>query len=431
MSSVLETGRTAARARPKAGVNPIMDAERTITELECRERTERVKRFAREQGVGAVVAYSMNRYAIWNNTGHVGYIANWNNLDRMADCAIVIPVEGDPVLLYCGLPTLVPQIRRISWLEDVRQVSSPDPAAVTVNFTKSSDEPANSYGTLTDKILSERGLAGRQVALLTPAVVPHGVYVSFKRVLGDRLREDVVDIIAEMRAVKSPAEIALMRKAGEINDIGYEVLFKEAKAGRWGYQVVAKAIAAMRSQGADYAHFWMRSCPHDSFGQILDQRPHDRLLEKGDQLEAGAYAVYAGYFVQSLRSGAIGRPNKTAAKIAGVISDMVDACVSVTRVGLPAKDTVDAAAAVAERAGFHMPVRRVGHGEGLDYSEKPFVAETSDDIFQAGNTVEYHPNLDDPETGIVRLPLGECFALTEKGVEPLTNFPRPPFIVPA
>jgi len=411
--------------------NPILDAERSITEQECRQRTAKVQEFVVKNGLGAVVAFSMNRYAVWNQTGHVGYIANWNNLDRTADCAIVVPSQGDPVLLYCGLPTLKPQIGRVSWLSDIRSVSSPDPAAVTVSFTdpNAADEPANSYGKTVQNILSERGLSGRPVGLLNSVNVPHGVYLSFKRVLGDALREDVADIIAELRAVKSPAEIALHRKAGAINDVGYEVLFREARAGRWGHHVVAKAIAAMRAEGADYAHFWMRSCPPDRFGQIIDQRPHDRLLEDGDQLEAGAYAVYGGYWVQSLRCGAVGRPHKTTEKIAGVISEMVDAACAVSRPGLASKGTVEAAGKVAEKAGYHMPVRRVGHGEGLDYSEKPFLAETASDIFKPGNVFVFHPQVNDPETGIVRLPLGECFVLTEKGPDALTTFPREPFIV--
>jgi Xaa-Pro aminopeptidase len=414
-------------------MNPILDAERSITEAECRQRTAKIKKFAVEQGLGAIVAFSMNRYAVWNQTGHVGYVSNWNNLDRTADCAVVVPVEGDPVLLYCGLPTLIPSIGRVSWLTDIRRVASPDPAAVTTSFGDplAGEEPANSYGRTTQQILSERGLAGRPVGFLNPTNVPHGVYLSFKRILGDQLYETVPDIIAELRAVKSPAEIALHRKAGEINDIGYDVLFRESKAGNWGHQVVAKAIGAMRAEGADYAHFWMRSTPPGDVSQIIDQRPHDRLLEHGDQIEAGAFAVYGGYWVQSLRSGAVGRVHKSTEEVAGVISDMVDACVAVTKPGLPAKNTVEAADRVALRAGYEMPVRRVGHGEGLDYSEKPFVAETSSDTFQVGNIIEYHPNLTDPKTGMVRLPLGECFVLTGNGTEPLTTFQREPFLVPS
>ena len=414
--------------------NPIIDAERSITEEECRARTEKVKAFARKNGLGAIVSFSFNRYAIWNQTGHVGYITRWSNLDRTADTAIVIPVEGDPILLYCGLPTLVPCITRVSWLpkESIWQVSSPDPAAVTVNFTKDSQkEPENSYGKLIEKIMNMRGLKGQAVGLINSVNVPHGVYLSMKRILGDALREDVKDIIAELRAFKSPQEIALHRKAAEINDIGYEVLFKEIKVGGWGHVAVGKAIAAMRAEGADYAHFSARSNPADSYFNILDQRPNDRQFSKHDQVEAGAFVVYAGYWVQSLRSGGIGSISKETEVFAQTVSDMVDACVSVTKVGLPAKATVEAADAVAAKAGFKMPVRRVGHGQGLDYSDRPFVAETSDDIFGVGNIIQYHPNLTDPTSGIVRLPLGECFALTDKGVEQLTSFQREPFLIKA
>ena len=105
-------------------MRPVLDAERSITEDECRARTERVKAFAGERGLAAVVAFSAPRASMWNQTGHVGYISNWSNLDRNCESAVVVPVDGDPVLLYTGLPALIPQITQVSWLTDVRVAAS-------------------------------------------------------------------------------------------------------------------------------------------------------------------------------------------------------------------------------------------------------------------------------------------------------------------
>lgn len=412
-------------------MHPVLDAERSITEQECRQRTARVQQFAAEHDLAAVIAFSLSRHAMWNQTGHVGYIANWSNLDRMSECAIVVPTEGDPVLLYTGLPALVPQIQRYSWLSDIRVVASPDPGAVSVSFAdpRSGGEPPNSYGGTTIQILSERGLAGQPVGLVSPVNLPHGVYLSFKRALGELLREDTPDIFAALRAVKSPAEIVLHRKAAALVDLGYEVLSREAKPGRWGHQVVAQAEAAMRAEGADYAHFWMCSCPPDRWSGTLDWRPNDRLLQDGDQIEAGAYAVYAGYWVQAQRSGAIGHPHRATEEAASVCSQMVDAAVAVARPGLAAAGVVEACGGIAERAGYQMTARRVGHGHGLDYSERPFLVQSSTDTFQVGNVLVFHPQVNDPDTGAMRVPVGECFVITESGAEALTRFPREPFIV--
>jgi len=412
-------------------MRPVLDAERSITAGECRERTERVRAFAAERGLAAVVAFSATRAAMWNQSGHVGYISNWSNLDRNSECAVVIPVQGDPVLLYTGLPALIPQIKQVSWLTDIRVTASPDPGSVSVTYVdpRAADEPPATYGGMTKQILSERGLAGRPVGLVAAATVPHGVYRSLKRALSDMLVDDLPDVIAELRAVKSPAEIVLQRRAAALIDLGFERLAREARAGRWGHQVVAQGEAAMRAEGADYAHFWMCSGPPTGWPEPLDIRPHDRLLEDGDQFALGAYVAYAGYWIQAMRTGSIGRPCRALEALTTAAGRMVDAAAAVARPGLPAVGVVRACYDVAEQTGYRLAAPRIGHGHGLDYSERPFLVGGSTDTFQAGNVVVFHPQIEDRETGTMLVPVGEVGLVTERGVELLTTFPRQPFVV--
>lgn len=411
-------------------MRPVLSAERRITEGECRERAERVKTFAAEHGLAAIVAFSATRAAMWNQTGHVGYISNWSNLDRNSECAVVIPVQGDPVLLYTGLPALIPQIRQVSWLSDIRVTASPDPGSVSVTYVDpdAPDEPGTTYGGITKQILVERGLTGRPVGLVAATTTPHGVYRSLKRALGDLLVDDVPDIIASLRAIKSPAEIALQRHAASLIDLGFERLMHEVRADRWGHQVVAQGEAAMRSEGADYAHFWMSSSPPTRWHDPLDIRPHDRLLEDGDQFALGGYVVYAGYWIQAMRTGSIGRPCPALEALTSAASRMVDAAAAVTRPGLPAVGAVRACVDVAEQTGYRLAAPRIGHGHGLDYSERPFLVRGSTDTLEAGNVVVFHPQIEDGETGTMLVPVGEVGLVTERGVELLTSFPRQPFV---
>ena len=412
------------------------DAELSITEQECRRRTEMVQRFAAEHNLAAVVAFSAPRASMWSQTGHVGYIANWSNLDRHNDCAVFVPVQGDPVLLYTGAAVLAPLIKKVSWLPDIRIVVSPTSIHFSGADTGGSvaapgdgDEPPDTYGGTVRQLLSEHGTTGQPVGLVDPANIPYGAYMSFKRALGDLLREDIPDIFATLRAVKSPAEVSLHRKAASLADLGFEILSREARAGRWGHQVVAQVEAAIRAEGADYTHLWMCSCPADRWDGLLDLRPHDRLLQDGDQMAACVYVTYAGYWVQAMRCGSIGRPCHALEEACHVVSDMVETAAAVARPGLPVAGVVEASAKVAEQAGYRMPDPRVGHGHGLDYSERPFLVAASSDTFRAGNLIVMHPMVHDRDTGAVRIPMGDPFIITEDGAEPLLKFPRSPFIV--
>ena len=411
-------------------MRPVLNSERSITEDECRARTERVKAFGRERGLAAVVAFSAPRASMWNQTGHVGYISNWSNLDRNCESAVVVPVDGDPVLLYTGLPALIPQITHVSWLTDVRAAASPDPGSVSVTYAdpNAAEEPAASFGGLTRRIMAERGLKGRPVGLVASATVPLGVYRSLARALGDAFTDDVPDIFARLRAVKSPAEIALARRAAALIDLGFERLRREVRAGRWGHQVVAQVEAAMRAEGADYAHYWMCSGPSSGWQEPLDIRPHDRFLEDGDQFAVGAYVTYAGYWIQAMRTGSIGRPCPALERLAAAANRMVDAAAAVARPGLPAVGVVSACAEVAEQTGYTLAALRVGHGHGLDYSERPFLVGGSTDRFEAGNVVVLHPQIEDRPSGTMLVPVGDVCLVGADGVEPLTTFPRHPFV---
>src|SRR5262249_18012315 len=149
----------------------------------------------------------------------------------------------------------------------------------------------------------------------------------------------------------------------------FEVLAHEARAGRWGHQVVAEVEAAIRREGADFARFWMCSCPVDRWDGLLDLRPHDRLLGEGDQIGACAYVTYAGYWVQAMRCGPIGQPCRALEQAALAAREMVDAAMDAARPGLPAAGLVEACARIGERTGYRLTSPRIGHGQGLDYSE--------------------------------------------------------------
>src|SRR5207244_5526992 len=109
-------------------------------------------------------------------------------------------------------------------------------------------------------------------------------------------------------------------------------------------------------------------------------------------------------------------------------SRATDAAMAVARPGRPAAGVIDACAAAVGEAGFRLTAPRVGHGQGLDYSERPFLVAGSSDTFEAGNVVVIHPQIDDPETGAMRVPVGDCCLVTEHGADALTKFPRAPFL---
>src|SRR3972149_7595240 len=82
--------------------------EPSIPESEFRARVEKVREFVRGNSLAALVAYSGPWTHMWYQAGHVGWLTNWANGDRIIDSMAVVPAEGEPVLLFFGLPFLLP-----------------------------------------------------------------------------------------------------------------------------------------------------------------------------------------------------------------------------------------------------------------------------------------------------------------------------------
>ena len=71
---------------------------------------------------------------------------------------------------------------------------------------------------------------------------------------------------------------------------------------------------------------------------------------------------------------------------------------------------------------------RVGHGIGMDYSERPSPAESNDTILEAGNTIILHSAFALPCSSKMFVPLGDHIHVGEDGPEYLMGFGRGLFV---
>jgi len=395
--------------------------ELSIPESEFRERASRIREFVVSEGLGVLVVFSASRSHIWHQTGHVGYISNWSNRDRIADTIVVIPAEGEPVFLIAGLPVMAEQVRESSWLKDVRVVAAPDPRAPALpSVTKS-------FGGEVREILAERGMAGKKVGLVGVEAMPVPIYRSIEAELPGSSIAFADDIVGELRSRKSPAEIALMKEAARLSDLGFQTLLETAKPGMWGYEVVAEMTRAMRAQGADYADFWLASGPSDGWSiRMASLKPNRRELQQGDQVSCCSYAVYEGYWAHAMRTGTLAGRSPQQERIFEPCLEVHRAGIEAMKPGVPISKVVETVRRTAEKRGMTLHSPRIGHGMGLDYGERPYVNEGNTEALQPGMVAVIHTQLVVPG-GDFYVPLGDICHVTDDGVELLTKFPQEAF----
>src|SRR5262249_16847088 len=366
----------------------------------------------------------------WAQTGHVGYLSNWSNLDRITDAMVVVPREGPAILLVAGVEYMLDQIAEVSWLDDVRLVSSPDPRAIASSYTTQADDPddshrARSFGAEVSRILHANGYAGRPIGLAGVEALPVTLFQDLSASAGGGIA-DVPDIVADLRQWKSDHEVSLLRQVAAISDRSYQTMIEALQDGIWGYELTAEMDHTAKGAGADFVYHCMHTAPGgDLKTGKLSIKAHDCRLEWGDYINVNAYVVYKGYWIQSYRAGTMGR------EVGGTAGAMLEANLAAQdevraaiRPGLPIGELVRIADASARRRGYEIHGGRIGHGQGLDYAERPFLLAGSRETLQPRHVFVLHVCLGLPGANVLLNPIADLCAVTPDGVEVLNRFPR-------
>lgn len=196
----------------------------SISVREFEDRHEKVRTFLRERDLGALFAYSPPIEHKWAQTGHVSYLSGWANHDRIIESAVVIPADGPAALLFAGMPHMFPHIAEVSPIEDARLVKAVDPNAVAIAEAGKGAGPRD-FASETLAILDENGLAEKDVEVVGLSSMPAPFYEGLRGVLGDQC-STVGDVVADLRAVKSPAEVDAMKEVARLSDLGFEAMIE-------------------------------------------------------------------------------------------------------------------------------------------------------------------------------------------------------------
>ena len=405
-------------------------SEHEIPASEFEQRIEQVRQFTQERNLSAVVAYSSPKIHQWSQTGHVGYLTNWSNLDRIVDTVVVVPREGQAVLLVAGVEFMFEQIEEVSWIGDIRLVSSPDPRAVSGAYDlgvagEEATRGALSFGAEVDRIIKDNGCDGQPVGIAGVEAMPWTIHSDISASVSGGIA-DVPDIVADLRQTKSPQEIPLLRKAAEISDLSYQTMMDVLEEGMLGYELTAEMDRTAKRNGADIVYHCMHSAPDgDLRAGKLSIKAHNLPLRRGDYVNVNGYIVYKGYWIQGDRFGTIGPSlGSTAAELAEANLSVQDEVLAAIRPGLPIAEMLQIGTRAAERLGSEIQGGRIGHGQGLDYSERPFLIAGSSETLRPGHVFVLHVCLALRGTNILINPIADLCHVTEDGVEVLNKFPR-------
>ncbi len=273
------------------------------------------------------------------------------------------------------------------------------------------------------KLLCARGLSGKRIGWETQTAgltTWNGDMV--RAVIPDLI--EASDVIRACRRVKSPAEIAMHRRAAALSDDALDAAFETTRAGAFEGDILAAMQGAVFKGGGDYAgnEFILGSGPGALLCRYYSGR---RTLDTQDQLTLEWSGAYARYHAAMMRTLVVGEANDAQKHMHSAAVEALEACENAIRPGDPMGNVFDAHAKVFDKRGLnHARLQACGYGMGAVYNpiwvDFPMFYEGNPLIMQAGQVFFLHMILMDSDAGLAMCQ-GHSVLVTETGVERLSR----------
>ncbi len=234
------------------------------------------------------------------------------------------------------------------------------------------------------------------------------------------------ETVSRLRAVKSSAEIAYVRKAAELGDQAFEAGLAEIRPGAFEGDVLAAMQGAVFRGGGDYAgnEFIVGSGDHALLCRYQTGRRH---LDRTDQLTLEWAGVYKRYHAACMRTVAVGDANDRQRDMAKAAHDALLAVEETLQPGNTFGAGFDAHAGVLDAAGLK-PHRLNACGYSLgavfapNWMDWPMLYHGNPVEIAPGMVIFVHIIVVDSDAGLAMCP-GRTSLIGAHGAEPLSRLP--------
>ncbi|MGD9065110.1 MAG: Xaa-Pro peptidase family protein [Desulfobacterales bacterium] len=343
---------------------------------------------------------------------------------------LYVPAHGDPILMV-----------RKSYDRACAESS----IEKIIHLGRSSDIPT---------ILKTNGHALPATLGLELDVLPTNLFFSYQGIFGNPEVVDISQAIRMIRAVKSPYEIDMMRRAAELSDqvagwvpkILHEGMTElelagkiEAEARKLGHQGVVR----MRLWGSEMFYGHLMSGPTGAVPSFLSsptggtgaspavaQGPSFKTIQRHEPVLVDYVFAYNGYLSDHARIFSLGSLPEELMDAHAAMLEIEQMIKKLAKPGVKSGEIYQRALEKSKLLGYadHFMgvgpdrIRFVGHGIGLEVDEFPFLAAGQQLELQAGMTVALEPKLVFPGKGVVGIE--NTHVVTDNGLEQLGQFPQ-------
>jgi Xaa-Pro aminopeptidase len=328
---------------------------------------------------------------------------------------IIFPVDDEMTLINCGGDVREMQPFPPPWA--ARGIKNRFGAVYfpTINYTNTLDAE------IAVDVLKEKKKP--VIGLVERAFIPITFYEYLTKHLPDATFVDATEWVDEIKVIKSPEEVEMLKATAALQDGAMEHLRKTIKPGMKDLDVYSEAHWYASKNGSERGLVQVNSGPLGTMVPFDVYHYQNRVIKEGDQVSVLIEVNGpGGYYCEVMRIFMVGKEPSQELK------DAFDLCVEAQdmtfkklKPGADPKDLWDMNKEFMVKNGYFPPVRLYAHGQGLPLVERPQLRPNEPWKLKAGMNITVHPSAARKDVWAI---VCDNFVIGEGGAEKLHKFPR-------
>jgi Xaa-Pro aminopeptidase len=372
-------------------------------------RWQKVQGMMAQQGLDLLIAYADDRATF--GAAHARWLANFPV--HFEPVCILMPRQGQPVMLVGPesdeYALLAGQIRDVRVLREFTHPNEDYPYAKIQSLSEILAEIGYDVATVQRAGLGGRGLISADLLAALQRALPNIEWL------------DVENSLCDLRAEKSPAELAVIRYAYEIAEAGLQAAIDKIAVGVSERAVAAEAEAAMRRAGAEGTGIDTIVAAGPNSRPIL-ARSTFRPITQHDLVLLTVAPRYEGYHAAIGRPVLVGDPGKEIRRALDVAIAAQEACFAALRPGIEGRAVEAIGRQIVRDGGLGEHFLYSGvHSVGVIEFEPPIFGPSSASVLQKDMIISVDIPLFNTPWGGLRVEDG--YVITKTGAERLHHTP--------
>jgi Xaa-Pro aminopeptidase len=258
------------------------------------------------------------------------------------------------------------------------------PSFLAVNYTD------NYHADCALDVLKKRGY--RTIGFVGPGSLPHAFVTRIKECRNGTQFVDATEFIDRLKAIKSPEEIALIKRCCEMQDRIFAKVAKAIRPGMRDIDVTALAEYEGRVLGSEQGIFLCSSAPVGQPARFAARHFQGRTLKAGDHMvllieNNGP----GGFFAEIARTLVLGKASNELIDGFEAMKEAQDYTLSLMKPGASCREIANAHDEYMKKRGFEPEIRLYAHSQGYDMVERPMIRADETMPIEANMNFAVHP----------------------------------------